>query len=297
MELDDLRCFVAVADELHFGRAAARLGVKPSNMSRRIRLLERELRVELFVRTSRRVRLSKAGTELLDDARNALAAIAALSQRATVLAAGSSPSAVITYTAFTNHVARLLRAEVLDAPGFAGVECQMLTDEEAVVASVLAGDSDVGITMWADPRVDVAQIESPETYYLLVPSDHRLAGRGSVRVEDLDGEPLLLFDRSQNVALHDECRRFYEERGIYPVFKVRRILSLEQAHDFAATGQGVVHTRGSAAIPDGTVRVPTRGQLPPIDAVYVVWNRTEPGSAAAAIVDVARRLGAASPRS
>ena len=64
IELRDLRSVAALVDELHFGRAADRLGVTPSTLSRRIAGLEHELGVNLFVRTSRRVSLTDAGREL-----------------------------------------------------------------------------------------------------------------------------------------------------------------------------------------------------------------------------------------
>jgi DNA-binding transcriptional LysR family regulator len=75
IELRQLRYFVAVAEELHFGRAAERLHMSQSPLSRAIRELERELGVVLFVRTTRRVELTRAGALLLDRTRRALAEI------------------------------------------------------------------------------------------------------------------------------------------------------------------------------------------------------------------------------
>ncbi len=69
MEFRQLHLFVAVAEELHFGRAAARVGMAQPPFSQQIRKLEAELGVELLTRTSRRVALTSAGSRLLEDAR------------------------------------------------------------------------------------------------------------------------------------------------------------------------------------------------------------------------------------
>src|SRR5947209_18258984 len=74
VELRQLAAFVAVADELHFGRAAERIGVVQPAVSQLVRRLERELGIVLFERSSHHVALTAAGTELLPAARRALAA-------------------------------------------------------------------------------------------------------------------------------------------------------------------------------------------------------------------------------
>ncbi len=72
MDLHELRCFVAVAEELHFGRAAKRLDMQPAGLGRYIRLLEEDLGVRLVVRTTRNVILTEDGRALLDEAKSLL---------------------------------------------------------------------------------------------------------------------------------------------------------------------------------------------------------------------------------
>src|SRR5215468_7224541 len=81
MELHQLRCFVAAAEELHFGRAARRLNMMPSALGRHIRLLEDELSTQLFARTTRNVALTDDGATLLQEARLLLAKAEELSRR------------------------------------------------------------------------------------------------------------------------------------------------------------------------------------------------------------------------
>src|SRR4051794_40064784 len=82
LETRQLRYFVAVAEERHFGRAAGRLGMAQPPLSRAIRDLERQLGVQLLIRTTRQVTLTPAGETLLTGARTALEAVAAAARRA-----------------------------------------------------------------------------------------------------------------------------------------------------------------------------------------------------------------------
>src|SRR6476619_1391452 len=81
MDLEQLRCFVVAAEELHFGRAAQKLGILPSALGRHIKLLEEELATKLIDRTTRSVTLTGDGAQLLDHARAVLADVASIESR------------------------------------------------------------------------------------------------------------------------------------------------------------------------------------------------------------------------
>ena len=124
METRELRYFVAVAEELHFGRAAQRLGIAQPPLSRAIQQLERRLGVTLLDRTSRAVTLTEAGSVLLREGRAALDAVDAAERRTRRAAAGDRPPGLVLVTkagASSELLAKLLDAYAAE-PGAVAVE-------------------------------------------------------------------------------------------------------------------------------------------------------------------------------
>ena len=115
VELRRLRYFVVVAEELHFGRAADRLHMSQSPLSRAIRELERDLDVVLFVRTTRRVELTPAGAVLLARARRALAEIDGAIEDARRAAHPDAAVLAVGYGPFSRPVAERIRDELASA--------------------------------------------------------------------------------------------------------------------------------------------------------------------------------------
>src|SRR5579875_1958904 len=160
LEVRQLRYFVAVAEELHFGRAATRLGMAQPPLSRAIRELERQLGVTLLERTTRQVRLTAAGEVLLRDARTALEAVTAATRRAQQ-AGRSSPRLRVALKA---DVDGGLLPRILDA---------YCADEAALPPELVLGGFGEQPQVLRDGRADVG--------LLLCPFDDR----------GLDSEPLL----------------------------------------------------------------------------------------------------------
>jgi DNA-binding transcriptional LysR family regulator len=196
VETRELRYFVAVAEELHFGRAAQRLGMAQPPLSRSIAQLERRLGTTLLERTSRGVTLTGPGAVLLEEARAALAAVAAAerrTRRAAEAAEGKPAVALVAKAgASTELVAKLLDAYAGE-PGAVGVDV------------ILCGPGQQG-RMLREGHADVALLHAPfdslagldyenlgtEGQVVLLPAGHPFTGRTEVRtdeVSDLPGLP------------------------------------------------------------------------------------------------------------
>jgi len=186
LETRQLRYFVAVAEELHFGRAAARLQLAQSPLSQTIRKLERELGVMLFDRSTRSVALTPAGETLLADARTALDAVAAAGRRAS---RAGRPEQVLRLTLKADFDGGLLPL-ILGAYDRTPVELVLggpwdlvpaLHDGRADVALVAVGFDDRGLdsdALMTEPRM------------VALPAADPLAARTTIRLADLAGRQL-----------------------------------------------------------------------------------------------------------
>ena len=219
MDLHQLRCFLAVADELHFGRAARRLEMLPSALSRDIRLLETSLGTRLLLRTTRNVMLSQDGAAFVDDAR-------ALVTRADALAAevrergrrrARSP---IRIGAIDTAAAGLVPALLRDFRELHASAAVQLVEDKTIrlVPKILSGRLDIAFIRppeQLDKRIEWLMLFH-ETPVVAVPSRHRLAGRRRLSIEALAGEPMIVPDRSSRPHSHDLTIKLFERAGLRP---------------------------------------------------------------------------------
>jgi DNA-binding transcriptional LysR family regulator len=192
VELRELRAFAAVAAELHFGRAAARLHLGTPTLSELIRRLERELGAPLFTRTTRRVSLTAAGEELLtwaktilDDVRSAEAAV----QR---VAAGEAGTVRL---GMTPPVAPVLAPHLIHAFSEQAPAVDVVTQRmwlTRLTAALTSDEIDVAITCGLVPeREGIAnEVFCAEPLLVGLRPEHRLAGRPSVALADLADDVL-----------------------------------------------------------------------------------------------------------
>ncbi|MFJ7331331.1 LysR family transcriptional regulator [Streptomyces cyaneofuscatus] len=183
-----LRAFLAVAEELHFTRAAARLFVAQQALSRDIRRLERELGAELFVRTTRQVTLTPEGERLLPYARRVLDAHAGL---AAAFGGGAARPLLVDLNSDGMTAARVLERARELAP-----ECELMARFESgltwAASEILAGRLDVSFGRAAGlaPGVRAGLSVQPVRYEpmaLMLPASHPLAGRAAIPLSELSG--------------------------------------------------------------------------------------------------------------
>ncbi|MFE7170430.1 LysR family transcriptional regulator [Streptomyces sp. NPDC057616] len=212
MELRQLACFVTVAEELHFGRAAERLHIVQSAVSMQIQRLERELGAELFDRTPRRVRLTAAGQRLLPEARTVLAA----AERARAAVAPPQGLRLGTGRGPGTRLDRVLAAFALRAPDVP-VELVALPAGERL-ARVADGQLDAAFVRAVEPVPGVRVLPLwPDPLVAALPAGHPLAGRAEIGVGELAGLPLSLTERRNNPALVDLVVGACREAGFEPL--------------------------------------------------------------------------------
>ncbi|MCO5993400.1 LysR family transcriptional regulator [Actinoallomurus rhizosphaericola] len=190
LESRELRYFVAVAEELHFGRAAQRLGMAQPPLSRAIRELERRLGVRLLERTTRQVRLTAAGEVLLRDARTALDAIGAAGRRARN--AGRSAPVLRLALKADNDAGLLPRILSVYERDSAAIDVELVLGGRGEQAPALRdGRADVALLVspFDDRGLDVEPLLTEPRLVALAASDP-LAARPSLRLADLAGRSL-----------------------------------------------------------------------------------------------------------
>ncbi|MFI0370575.1 LysR substrate-binding domain-containing protein [Actinomadura sp. 1N219] len=236
MELRQLRYFVTVAEELHFGRAAAQEHIVQSALSQQIQRLERELGVRLLERSTHHVALTAAGAAFLVEARQILAHVdrAVAVARTTGSAAPALRVGII--DASYDSMPQILQEAQARHPGLvvhqieAGVpeQYQQLTD----------GRLDVGIgrAALAPPQI-ASQVFRYDPLGVLIPHEHRFAGLDAVPVADLAREPLLLAEEAQAPEFNQFTIEMCRAAGFTPTVYAGTVESIRAAADLVAQGR------------------------------------------------------------
>lgn len=243
MELRHLRYFVGVAEELHFARAAARLGISQPPLSQQIAALEQELGVRLFDRTSRSVVLTSAGTAFLEGARATLAEAERAVQVAHRAARGELGELNLGFNASAPFVPMIAKAIHDYRLAFPDVKL-VLTELAGRVQPTALVDHALDICFVRSarrPDMDASIQVTPiltERLFVAMHPDHPMAGRESLTLRDLAGVPLLLYSREDGATFTEELFAMLRGAGVEPVVAhtVREVSTL---FGLAAAGIGV----------------------------------------------------------
>ena len=284
-DLRRLRYFVTVAEELHFGRAAARLHVTTPPLSQRIRELEESLGVTLFERTSRRVALTAAGARLLADARAVLLAMEQFAATASELAAVPLTLA-LGYCHGSERAAMLAVGALRACQPDSVVRADGLTSLR-ILDGVGAGTFAAGIVrgpVGNPERVDSQPLARVPVDHVAVPPNHELAGADVVNASDLDGQPVLIVDRAEAPTAHDEIEAYCASARVRPHWITHAAVQVERVLDQVALGTGIGWLNSWQAGPAaGRADIAVRPLRPValFDTLHVVW-RTGDGAATTA---------------
>ena len=219
-QLSQLRCFVEVATELHFGRAAERLNMTQPPLSRQIRQLEHELGTPLLERTRRSVRLTAAGRAFLPEARDILQRCVTATSKARYALQGEAGRVVLGYSAGANY-------DLL--PRVVAAAQQQLPDIDLELREMVSDDQ---LEALRTERIDLGLIRLPadlqglemtcvvrEPMSLVLPRAHPLARRRrDLRLNDLHDEPFIMYQPGDGRYFHEMLQALFHETGVAPRF-------------------------------------------------------------------------------
>jgi DNA-binding transcriptional LysR family regulator len=247
MDVRQFRHFAAVAQTLHFGRAAERLRMTQPPLSQSIQALEKELGAPLFVRTKRSVRLTPLGEQWLPHVLEALAAVEALPDTARRLRDGQTGYLTLSFVSTADYsvLPDLVRRY---AEAFPGVEIRLVeATSDLQIPALVAGERHAGIVIPPPDR----QLPPPLLYRRLVSeplvaaapaawiADRRLPLReGVLAPEALLDAPLVLFPRTVAPAFHDLVTGYFEARG-RPARIVQEAIQMQTIISLVSAGLGV----------------------------------------------------------
>ena len=217
LELRHLRYFVAVAEELHFGRAAARLHLAQPPLSQQIRKLEEILGYPLFVRTSRAVRLTAAGEIFLERARRTLRNVQDDLEETRAVGRGDEGSLRVGFigSGMLTPLPAVFRKYRERYPRVQLQLSEMYT--AGIAASIHRGALDAGF-LRDGGAIEGLHVETlfEEPFVAVLPATHRLAGRKEISPSELRGEPFVYFTPLAGRLAYEKPISIFEQHGFRP---------------------------------------------------------------------------------
>ncbi len=291
VDLRLLRTFCAVAEELHFRRAAARLGATQSGVSQQVRDLEQRLGFPLFRRSNRRVELTDGGRVFLPEAKEILRRLARAVDSARAIQDGRRGDVTVGLigAATFEVMPRLIERVHAQAPDLRFTFREMTAQEQ--FQALADGTIDLGLMRSARRFPDLRfETVFREPVICLLPAAHPLAGRPRVAIAELEAEPILNLGRDYEPTAHDFYNQLYRAAGFEP--------RIDQEVSQIATILFVIATTGCVALgPRSFMTLQRRGVIyrdlePPAPEVetQLVWNPLRMTSAMKTVIEGAQDL-------
>ncbi|RRO16932.1 LysR family transcriptional regulator [Saccharopolyspora rhizosphaerae] len=218
MDLHHVQAFLAVAEELHFGRAADRLHIAQPPLSRTIKQLERELGAQLFDRTTRSVRLTSAGEALIEPARQIVDGFRVARRAVESAGRGKTGRVRMGFAGPSSYrlVGQLGRTVREKHPGIE-LSLRSRTFNDEALRAVMDGDLDLAIVRWSiePPGID-HRILTVEHHVIVVPEEHPLADRDQVSMAELRHEPFVMLPADPGSSVRDGFIRNAHAAGYAP---------------------------------------------------------------------------------
>jgi DNA-binding transcriptional LysR family regulator len=278
--LRQIECFVAVAEELHFGRAAARLHMTQPPLSRQIRLLEHELKIDLFSRTSRTVRITAAGSVFLPEARRILALAANAASAAQRTARGEAGLINLGFTAGSSYsfLPRLIAHTNLSLRHLDVVLHEMLTRDQ--IEALHGHTVDVSILRRTPEATGIKFVcVAREIMVVAVPRGHRLSKGRAPTLGELEGESFITFSPVDGPYFHELVERMLKNAGVQ-VNCIQRVGQIHSILSLVSTGQGIALVPQSAqALRFDHVILRKLKMRPEFSELFMAWKMDNPNPA------------------
>lgn len=296
MDVSQVRAFLAVADELHFGRAAERLHMAQPPLSRTIKQLERDLGTRLFDRNTRRVRLTSSGQALVGPAREVLESVRRAEGAVRQADDGEVGLVRIAFAGLSTHriVARLARVVRQQRPGIQ-LELHSQNFAQPLMKRLLNSETDIALGRWdvVPPEVE-ASVVMQDSLVMALPDTHALADARRLHIGQLDGDTFVSLPPYEGSVLPDRLRRLARANGfVADVVQVAPDTQTALALVSAEVGCHLTLDSVARNSTDPHVAfVPLEADTPGVD-LQVAWRRHDGGPALRAVVHEVRRLDVA----
>jgi DNA-binding transcriptional LysR family regulator len=289
-ELSQLRCFVTVAEELHFGRAAARLNMTQPPLSRQIQLLERSLGVALLERTSRSVRMTPAGRTFLVEARRIVKLSESAALRTWRVAAGEAGALSIGFTAASGYsfLPKLIRMTRQNMPDVDLSLKEMVSGEQ--IEGLLTGRIDLGLLRPPIDRREFANFRVlEEPLVAAVSADHPLAKKSTLTLEDFDRQAFVMYSTEGARYFYDLITAILNRAEVNPV----NVQYVTQIHSMlamvsAGLGAAIVPAAAQNLHFEGVAFRPLRTSPDMPVELYLVWRKEHDNAVLDQFLDLVR---------